>query len=157
MTKPWTVEELASVSVAPMVKWIKAIPFEEWPQQSRLEDGKLRPSMVTSLEWHGFGRMASDLIALLGYEDDWTGNVYQPMLSVVMPGHSIEPHRDQQPDYWKYRVHVPLWTNSKSFTHVGKEKHHLVVGKAYKVNTREIHSITNDGRTPRIHFMFDVK
>jgi hypothetical protein len=149
-TSSWFVEELGAVSVAPMVKWIKAIPFDEWPQQSRLADGKIRPSMVTDESWHGF----RDYIYPLMLSSD---TCYQPMLSVVMPGHSIEPHKDQQPDYWKYRVHIPLVTNAKAVTIMDDGRHNLKVGKAYKLNVRATHAIENFGRTPRIHFMFDVK
>jgi hypothetical protein len=148
------VEEIAKVSVTDMAKWIKAIPFEDWPQQRPLDDGQLRPSMVTNTDWHGFGEKISFLMEILTPE---SFIYYQPMLSVVMPGHSIEPHKDQQPDHWKYRVHIPLQTNTKAFLIMKKEKFNLKVGKAYKVNVRETHSIVNNGKTPRIHFMFDVK
>ena len=59
--------------------------------------------------------------------------------------------------YWKFRVHVPLLTNKAAMTEMADGKHHLEVGKAYKVNTAGMHAIENRGRTPRVHFMFDVR
>jgi hypothetical protein len=146
------IQELGDVDVTKMVKWIKAIPFEDWPQQRPLDDGQLRPSMVTDLSWHDFGKQAEPIVRELGYDGS-----YQWMLSVVMPGHFIEAHKDQQPDYWKYRVHVPLVTNPKAVTHISNKDHHLEVGKAYRLNTAALHAVDNPGKTPRIHFMFDVK
>lgn len=79
------------------------------------------------------------------------------MLSVVVPGHSIEPHKDQQAPAWVCRVHVPLTTSDRSAFIVGGEAHTLAVGMAYLVNTLVEHAVTNDGATPRTHFMFDVR
>jgi hypothetical protein len=158
MNSKWTVEELGNVNVAKMVKWIKAIPFEKWPQQRPLDDGQLRPSMVTDLVWHDFHDLALPVVMdVRKHIKDSPIEAYQWMLSVVMPGHSIEPHKDQQPDYWKYRVHVPLLTNSKAVTIMEDGEYNMKVGKAYAVNVRKTHAIENRGRTPRIHFMFDVR
>ena len=134
-----------------MTEWVKGIPFEDWPQQSRTE---LKPAMITDLLFRGFGSEAWPLVQAIGYDGN---NAYQLMLSVVMPGHSIEPHVDQQADYWLTRVHVPITTNSKAVTIMDEVEHHMEVGKAYSMNVRETHSVKNDGETPRLHFMFDVR
>src|SRR5215475_1514991 len=99
-------ELIGPVNVVPMIKWIALIPFKEWPQQHRLADGQIRPAMVTDPRWHGFSAMADGIHAQLRL-----GKVYQNMLSVVMPGHSIDPHTDSQDASWRYRVHVPLLSN----------------------------------------------
>lgn len=151
--KKWTVEEIGTIDVRKAGGWIKAIPFEDWPQQRPIDD-QVRPSMVSNADWHGFGKVAASLIKALGFDES---SAYQPMLSVVMPGHSIEPHQDAQPDYWKFRVHVPLLTNAKAVTEMDDGEHHMEVGKAYKVNTAAKHAIFNKGKTPRVHFMFDVR
>ncbi len=107
-----TVEELGRVQVAGLVAWITAIPFEEWPQQTRLADGAIRPAMVTDLEWHGFGEAVRPLVG---------ENAHNVMLTVLMPGHDIPPHIDQQPPYWLHRVHAPLTTNDVSRFIVGEQ------------------------------------
>lgn len=136
-------------------EWIKFIPFEDWPQQHRLEDGLIRPAMVTDLEWHGFGVVTNDVVA--GLMRNFEGlAAYQRMLSVVMPGHSIPPHVDAQAKKWRCRVHVPLLTNSKSWFWVEGRPISMECGFAYRVDTTKEHAVTNDGDTPRIHFMFDV-
>lgn len=149
----WTVEVYGDVDVKDAVAWLKKIPFEDWPQQAPIDD-QPRPAMVSNPEWHKFGEVALQLVHQLGFDE---GNTYQPMLSCVMPGHSIEVHKDAQAEYWKFRIHVPLLTNAKAFTEMEDGKHHLEVGKAYKVNTASMHAIENKGKTPRVHFMFDVK
>ena len=147
-------QEICSVEVSELIDWITQIPFKEWPQQSKLEDGKIRPAMVTDLSWHDFGEKVSDTIASVS-----PGRIaYSPMLSVVMPGHSIPAHKDQQPKEWLCRVHVPLTTNVDCW-HIedGQKFFHMEVGKAYLIDTRVEHEVRNDGYTPRIHFMFDVR
>lgn len=152
-----TCEPLGQADVADLVSWITNIDFAEWPQQHKLPDGQLRPSMISDLEWHKFGLTTDKLVADL-IRTYFTGSEpYQRMLSVVMPGHSIEPHKDCQASYWRCRVHVPLTSNDKSSFIVGGVAHQLVPGNVYQVNTEAEHSVVNNGSAPRIHFMFDVK
>lgn len=149
-------EPLSAIDASGLATWIGGIAFEDWPQQHRLADGGVRPSMVTDPGWHGFGPIADPVVAALmtlfpGCE------AHQRMLSVVMPGHFIEPHCDWQAPNWICRVHVPLTTNERSLFIVGGQAHALTLGVAYRVNTEAEHSVTNDGETPRTHFMFDVR
>lgn len=152
-----SVEALGPVECADMAAWIAAIPYEEWPQQPRREDGRLRPSMVTDLDWHGFGKQSGHVVGPL--MDAYFENciAYQRMLSVVMPGHNIPPHCDEQAPYWLCRVHVPLLTNFDSRFIVRGDSYSLKPGTAYLVNTEVEHAVTNDGETPRVHFMFDIR
>lgn len=148
-------ELIAPVDVDDLAGWVLAIPFEEWPQQHRLGDGNIRPAMVTDLAWHGFGEEIADCVADLMHHFPRCVS-YQKMLSVVMPGHAIAPHHDGQSKSWLCRVHVPLTTNDRSLFIVSGQSFNLSPGFAYRVNTEAEHSVTNDGDTPRIHFMFDV-
>lgn len=144
---------LASIDIADLSAWLLPIPFEDWPQQSLRE---LKPAMVNDPEWHGFGAQAAPTVAtLMGHFPGCKAT--QPMLSVVMPGHAIEPHVDHQGPKWLCRVHVPLTTNPRSFFIVGGSHHLLAPGHAYRVNTEAEHAVTNGGISPRIHFMFDVQ
>lgn len=150
-----TVEWLAAVDVDSLVKWITSISFSEWPQQHPLDE-QLRPAMVTDQTWYGFGKQAVSVVAaLMKHFPDCISE--QWMLSVVMPGHSIEPHCDWQSPRWRCRVHVPLTTNRKSRFVVGGVAHQMRVGHAYRVNTEAEHAVINNGGSPRIHFMFDVR
>lgn len=146
-----TCESFADIDVDDLVHWITAISFSEWPQQWKVDE-QLRPAMVTSHEWHGFGKRGLPVILALTELP-----TYQWMLSVVMPGHFIDPHKDAQAPYWRARIHVPLTTNRRAVMIMDDGEHHMVVGKAYKVNTMATHALANRGETPRIHFMFDVR
>lgn len=139
--------------MAEMAAWIQAIPLTEWDQQ---ETDRLKPAMMCDPDWHGFGAVSRPVIdeLMIHFPGCWP---YQPMLSAVMPGDEIAPHRDQQHPKWLARVHVPLATNDSSVFGVGVKAYRMQVGRAYKVNTLEIHSVLNSGTTPRIHFMFDVR
>jgi hypothetical protein len=112
--------------------------------------------MVNDPAWHGF-KDRTDLIVsqIMAWLPRHVS--YNRLLSVVMPGHSIEPHRDLQSPDWDCRVHVPLVSNPQSRFIVNGHDYVLTPGLAYRVNTEAEHSVTNDGATPRIHFMFDVR
>ena len=150
-----TCEPLCAVSVVALVQWISAIPFPDRPQQRRLDDGGIRPAMVSDPAWHGYGAVTDPVVAaILPHFPGCFANTR--LLSVVMPGHAIEPHCDQQPPHWICRVHVPLTANDQSRFIVGGVAHVLRPGMAYRVNTEAVHSVENDGDTPRIHFMMDI-
>jgi Aspartyl/Asparaginyl beta-hydroxylase len=140
-----------------VVDWIKAIPFEDWPQQTRLADGRLRPAMVSDLAWHGFGAVTEELVQHLA---GLVGGVPAPngrLLSAVMPGATIDPHADRQGPAWVARVHVPLLTNDSSWFVCGGGKFLLLAGHAYLVNTEVVHAVVNEGETPRVHLMIDYR
>lgn len=144
------VERIAEVDISDLRDWINAIDFSEWPQQ---ED---RPAMVADLAWHGFGRATDPVVNELlrhfpGARDS------QRFLSVVMAGHNIPPHRDGQSDDWIGRVHVPLTSNDHSRFIVDGIAYGLTPGAAYLIDTEVEHSVVNDGFSPRIHFMFDLR
>lgn len=146
---------VCEVEIGKLLGWLRAIPFEEWPQQDRLPDDLLRPSMVTDLRWYGFGRATDEVVAEVLRV--FPGTDYQRMLSVVMPGHDIPTHVDQQNPDWVGRIHVPLLSNPESEFVVGGGRYVMTPGRAYAVDTRVPHSVTNWGKSPRVHFMFDVR
>lgn len=148
------VEALAPVDVAAVAAWISAIDLRDWPQQDP-PGHPLKPAMVTDLAWHGFGAMVAPVVyELLTYLSN--GSASNRMLSVVMPGDGIPPHRDQQGPEWLCRVHVPLVSNDRSRFIVRGKPYEMAVGTAYLVNTLAEHAVENAGTTPRIHLMFDV-
>jgi hypothetical protein len=148
-----TVQHLGAVDDRSLMRWIAAIPFEDWPQQTPLE-GALRPAMVNDPAWHAFGAESTPVAReILSWT---TGRELGRLLSVVMPGQSIPEHVDKQaPGQW-VRVHVPLMSNASSVFIVGGEAHRLHEGQAYLVNIGAPHSVVNHGITPRIHFMLDI-
>ena len=151
-----TVARLGAVDVAPLVAWVTAIPWEAWPQQSRLADGQIRPAMVNDPAWHGLADVTTSVVKSI---QAWVPRRTRPtlrMVSVVMPGHEIPPHVDKHAMRWWGRVHVPLVTDPASVFCVGGETHHLEVGAAYAVNTQREHSVSNmAGTSPRVHLMVD--
>lgn len=147
--------EIGNVDIRELVEWIGGIPFEEWPQQNRLSDGRLRPAMVSDLDWYGFGKMTDVIVAELADRVDARAS-FGRMLSVVMPGADIQPHSDNHGP-GVLRIHVPLLSNERAtFVQAGSE-HVLLPGKAYQLDTLVEHAVVNGGETPRIHLMFDVR
>ena len=78
-------------------------------------------------------------------------------MSVVMPKEDINPHTDWQYPDWITRIHIPLTTNPLSFHNTDGVDFHMDVGMVYMVNPTILHHVHNDGDTPRIHLMFDVR
>lgn len=153
MRWPGTCEWFADVECGALIAWITAIPFEDWPQQHKV-DSQLRPAMVSDVGWHRFGAASADAVAQLSKLLDHP-KIVNRMLSVVMPGHSIDPHKDELGPDWEYRVHLPLVSNKRSRFYVDNEVHCMRVGSAYRVNISKVHSVINGGGTPRIHLVFD--
>lgn len=150
-----TVERLGPVPIDLLVDWLSAIPFADWPQQTPLADGRLRPAMVNDPAWHGFHAVTDVAVKLCQAYVPRRTRPTQRLLSVVMPGHGIPPHVDKVSPRWWGRVHVPLLTDPASRFIVNGDAHHLEPGYAYAVNVLAEHSVENPGTSPRVHFMAD--
>lgn len=149
-------EPLCEVDIDGLLSWLAAIPLSEWPQQDRMSAEYPYPAMVSNLDWHDFGTRSWPLVARL--MSHFPGRHYDHrMLSVVIPGQRIAEHDDVQAADWRARVHVPLVTNTAAVMTYGGRSFHLVAGTAYLVNTEVPHALANLGRSPRIHFFFDVR
>ena len=88
------------------------------------------------------------------------GHLCRVRLAALMPGASIQPHRDYDPSYL-VRYHVPLNTNPDSWLFVQQKTHvdqyHLEAdGSIYFLNAGLIHWVKNLGTSPRIHLLIDV-
>jgi hypothetical protein len=147
-----TCSKFVIVDASRMADWISAIPFKEWPQQHPV-DNQLRPAMVSDPKWHDFGFEA--MVFLADNPCYFSPRIGNMMLSVVMPGHRIEPHQDVMEATWVCRVHIPLVTNPAAKFIIEGHEYRLRYGSAYKVNISREHSVMNDGAIPRIHFMYD--
>jgi hypothetical protein len=138
-----------------VIQWVTSFPLTDWPRQSNASD-PFKPAMPSNLEWHGFGvatqKLVDGLLALFP-----GGIPLQRMLGCILPGHSIPAHKDFQCEQWLCRVHVPLTTCPEAVMIMDDGEHHMEVGNAYRINTEATHALKNDGKVPRIHFMFDVR
>jgi hypothetical protein len=150
--EPFAVLDPAKIET--VAAWLP--PFEEWPQQKPHGVLPLKPAMMSNATWYGFGEMFDPLVVDI-LEHYPGGIAQQRMLSVVMPHDEIPPHTDAQCPEWVERIHVPLTTNLDAVFVCDDGPHHMKVGYAYRVNTEARHAVYNRGRTPRVHFMFDVR
>jgi hypothetical protein len=74
-------------------------------------------------------------------------------LSVFEPGTELVPHRDEP---FLLRVHIPIFGNRKSYWMNNNGYSNFEVGKVYLCDTREPHSVHNDGDTDRVHLLFAI-
>jgi hypothetical protein len=78
-------------------------------------------------------------------------------LSVLVPGMTLEPHRD---GFWFHRacrrIHVPIYTNPNCNQTFEDREYHFIPGTVYEMNNRIIHGSYNHGKEPRIHIILDI-
>jgi hypothetical protein len=75
-------------------------------------------------------------------------------LTVLEPGSHIVPHTDE--DYL-LRVHIPIYTSKHcQWLTVNGLEPMYEMGQAYLCDTRQMHSIYNDGSTDRVHLLFAI-
>ena len=79
-------------------------------------------------------------------------------LSRIVPGVTYIYHLDGQPSNWITRVHVPIKTSPDCWFMWEEQgtKVFMDRGKAYSFNTMKHHNYGNDGKTDRVHLMFDA-
>jgi hypothetical protein len=71
-------------------------------------------------------------------------------------GGEITEHRDMNFSLThSHRVHVPVITNDGVVFKVGEESLNIPDGEIYEINNRRMHSVRNDGDTPRVHLILD--
>ncbi len=79
------------------------------------------------------------------------------LLSRLVPGQVIDPHRDGHDGHCKVRVHVPLTTNPACVFINKGDAFHMEVGSAYVIDPTELHSAVNGGASDRIHLIFNAR
>jgi hypothetical protein len=78
-------------------------------------------------------------------------------LPSLKSGGLIPPHTDKGVTLRTvHRIHVPIYTNPSAIFTVGGESINMLEGSAYEINNVREHSVINEGRTPRVHLLFDL-
>lgn len=139
-----TIEPFADVDVTELAARLTAIPVSLWP---RLID-------PTKFGWAEIAAPLVDHLMVWNFTNCLCGGVG---LFVLDPGQRHTPHTDVQPPEWVTRVHVPVVSNPLATATTDEGTIHMLVGKAYRFNTRALHAVYNGGKTPRVHLVFDVK
>ena len=123
------------------------IEIDEWPRiVVRREAG-----------WERLGHVAMPLVDDV-VESHFSpgGVVVRAVIARVGPGARIMPHTDTHPSFHcGHRVHIPLVTNPRVRFTVAGRPYALEEGRAYEINNQKPHSVMNNGRDGRIHFIFD--
>lgn len=78
------------------------------------------------------------------------------MLARMAPGGEIKPHRDANAAAkWPHKIHIPLLTNDQVMFFVDGTGYRMPEGEAAEVNNMAVHAVRNDGKTDRIHLIFE--
>ena len=159
MLARWTggSEVLCPLDISSLATWVEGIPLTEWPQQSRVSAKSNYPAMVATHreDWFDITRVVKPVFdhILPMFPGSYRGH---SMLSLLVPGQSIEGHTDVQSPAWKLRIHVPITTNPGVTFHQEGQAFHMAAGFAYKFNPEVEHVVKNLGSTNRVHLFFDI-
>ena len=162
-------DEFEPVDTSAILAWYNTpYPIETWPVISRAPVppairavtlppyiGPIRMAGVDDWEWNGLVYAAEPLVQqLMEHFPDcgW----HKPWLSACMPGFGVGFHEDRQPENFVTRIHCPIITNDRARMNVSGTRYYPKVGMSYQIDTRKMHGVQNDGKDPRIHFIFDV-
>lgn len=74
-------------------------------------------------------------------------------VSVFEPGTELVAHRDEP---FLLRVHIPIKATKNSYWLNDKGYETFEVGQIYLCDTREPHSVHNDGKEDRVHLLFAI-
>lgn len=74
-------------------------------------------------------------------------------VSVFEPGTELVAHKDEP---FLLRVHIPIKAEPKSYWLNVDGYTNLKVGEVYLCDTRESHSVHNDGKDDRVHLLFAI-
>jgi len=137
------VAPFAEVDISALAARLEAIPISEWPKMADPESLGLGDEI----------RAVAD--ALMSH---FPGCVYSGVgLFLLAAGQAHPAHTDVQPPDWVTRVHVPVITNDKAIAWTEDGTITMRAGVAYRFDTRRPHAVRNDGETPRVHLVFDVR
>lgn len=76
-------------------------------------------------------------------------------LLLTRPGHSGRTHTDETK---AYRIHFPIYTNTKCYMLFNEKKYHMPVSNfAYLANTKKPHSFYNHGQCDRLHLVYTLQ
>ena len=123
------------------------VDAENWP---RLDVGR-------ASGWELLGSVALRLMQGIVAAHYPPGGVFLRAMAVRLPAAGrIAPHRDKHASFrHSHRIHVPLATNARVRFLIDGAPHRLGVGHAYEIDNQRLHSVLNNGATPRDHFIFD--
>lgn len=97
------------------------------------------------------------------YLKEVIGQFKSKLLSVrllrLMPGSEIKPHTDFQLGYENnnFRVHIPITTNNQISFILNNQQLHMIPGDCWYTNVNFTHSVSNHGKTDRVHLVIDLE
>ena len=174
--KTTSIRKLGTIDIASLLDAVRAIPEAVWEAENADKPNKFEALDKTrhivfrfvdnTRDWRGSHDrpLWNDWKALLqpvmdravadyGYA---RGAFPRVMLARMAPGGIIRPHVDANlAAKWPHKIHVPLLTNDKVLFLVGTQVHHFPVGEAVEVNNLGVHAVHNQGKSDRIHLIFE--
>ena len=107
--------------------------------------------------WEPLAEVAMPLVdRIIDQHYEAGGVVVRAMAARLDPGARILPHVDKHPSFHRgHRIHIPISTNHRVRFMIDGVPYRFTPGNAYEINNQKPHSVMNNGKTARIHFIFD--
>jgi hypothetical protein len=126
----------------------------------QLESGD-RPDVTTTFDdtWNKWKDLVEPVIkqVLSVYDNGDKAFINKCLIPKLGPGMSIDEHIDCAYGFnVSHRIHVPLTTNDDVYFIIGGQRCIMEVGKAYEIDNKRLHKVSNKGETDRVHLLFDI-
>lgn len=174
--KTTTIRNLGSVEISGLCKAVCAIPESVWDIENAEKPNKFGALDRTrhivfrfvnnTNDWREshdramWGEWRERLLPVMEQATKWYGYeraIYpRVMLARMAPGGIIHPHIDANvAAKWPHKIHLPIQTNAQVDFLIGSTVHHFPKGEAVEVNNLGRHAVKNNGKTDRIHLIFE--
>ena len=174
--KTATVRHLGNIDISGLREAVLAIPEPVWDAENASKPNRYEALDRTrhivfrfvdsAKDWRSshdrpaWGEWRSKLLPVMeqatrayGYA---RGAYPRVMFARMAPGGVIHPHYDSNPAArWPHKIHVPILTNPKVSFLSGGSVHHFAEGVAVEVNNLDVHAVSNEGDSDRIHLIFE--
>lgn len=170
------VRQLGAVDIAALRAAVLAIPETVWDAENAAKPNKFAALDATRhivfrfiddpRDWRGSHDRAAwpqwravlePVLAQAVRDYGYARGAFPRVMLARMPGGGvIHPHIDANPAAkWPHKIHVPVLTNDQVVCSFGGEAQHFPEGAAVEVNNLGPHWVRNEGRTARVHLIFE--
>jgi hypothetical protein len=170
------VRQLGAVDIAALRAAVLAIPETVWDAENAAKPNKFAALDATRhivfrfiddpRDWRGSHDRAAwpqwravlePVLAQAVRDYGYARGAFPRVMLARMPGGGvIHPHIDANPAAkWPHKIHVPVLTNDQVVCSFGGEAQHFPEGAAVEVNNLGPHWVCNEGRTARVHLIFE--
>lgn len=138
-TPPFVHRETTSLFISEIIGWEPGMPFEP---TFRLEDKNLWQLVKPIIDY---------------YEQKHDGKMGKAVFLRLPEDKIVYQHYDEG-DYLalSHRHHIAIKTNPEAVFLIDQDRKHMETGDCWEINNARFHGVINNGKSDRIHLLFDI-